>query len=102
MFKAGELCEFVPYHSGGGFMYELSVIEIRDGKVCQPNFDDSTIAQCALPSNGPYIVLLVMRSAPDDHLNYRWAALYQETLVEIYESDLVRIGPGYSSRGGNQ
>ena len=95
-FKAGDLCEFVPRHSGGGLMYELPLKEIRDGKVCQPQFDNWRMAQaggyCSLPSDGPYIVLLVMKAELDPNGRWeRWAALYQESLVEVYASKLVKV-----------
>lgn len=96
-FSPGDLCEFVPNDSGPGFMYELPVREIRDGVVCRPQIDDWSLATtswgyCPLPADGPYIMLLVMRNPYDwSAQGARWAALYGDCLVEVYESELVRI-----------
>ena len=74
-------------------MYELPIREIRDGKVCRPEAVDWNTASgyCFLPADGPYIVLLVQRGALFSS-KPSWAVLYRETLVEIYESELVKIG----------
>lgn len=86
--KPGDLCEFVPSHSGGGFMYELPIREIRNGKVCRPIIDWSKSGGYCAVELGTILVLLVQKAYEAGDC---WAVLYGETLVEVSELELVLI-----------